>query len=70
VLGVFYVVIPVCIGITETHKYRIGAPPSAEYREVTVDATDGVKLSGWYRSTRNGATLLGCTAAAGTARAR
>jgi fermentation-respiration switch protein FrsA (DUF1100 family) len=60
VLGVFYVVIPICIGITETHKYRekIGAPPSAEYREVTFDATDGVKLSGWYRPTRNGATLL------------
>ena len=47
-------------GITETHKYRepVGAPPSADYREVAFDASDGVHLSGWYRPTRNGATLL------------
>ena len=36
----------------------IGAPPSADYREVAFDASDGVHLSGWYRPTRNGATLL------------
>ena len=36
----------------------VGAPPSADYREVAFDASDGVHLSGWYRPTRNGATLL------------
>ena len=36
----------------------IGAPPSADYREVAFDASDGVHLSGWYRPTRNGATIL------------
>ena len=48
------------MAITETHKFRepIGAPPSADYREVAFDASDGVHLSGWYRPTRNGATLL------------
>jgi dipeptidyl aminopeptidase/acylaminoacyl peptidase len=48
------------IALTETHKYRepIGAPPSADYREVSFKATDGVKLSGWYRPTQNGATIL------------
>jgi uncharacterized protein len=48
------------IALTETHKYRepIGAPPSREYREVAFEASDGVDLSGWYRPTRNGATIL------------
>ena len=45
--------------ITETHKFRgkIGPAP-AGYREVAFRASDGVKLSGWYRPTRNGATVL------------
>jgi uncharacterized protein len=55
-----FTVVPIGTAITETHKFRehIGAPPSADYREVAFDATDGVHLSGWYRPTRNGATLL------------
>jgi uncharacterized protein len=55
-----YTVVPIGTAITETHKYRehIGAPPSSDYREVAFDASDGVHLSGWYRPTRNGATLL------------
>jgi poly(3-hydroxybutyrate) depolymerase len=55
-----YTVVPIGTAITETHKYRepIGAPPSADYREVAFEASDGVHLSGWYRPTRNGATLL------------
>ncbi len=55
-----YTVVPIGTAITETHKYRehIGAPPSPDYREVAFDASDGVHLSGWYRPTRNGATLL------------
>jgi len=59
-LAAFYVVVPMGIALTETHKYRepIGAPPSADYREVSFKATDGVKLSGWYRPTQNGATIL------------
>jgi len=59
-LAFLYTVIPMGMAITETHKFRepIGAPPSADYREVSFEATDGVKLSAWYRPTRNGATLL------------
>jgi poly(3-hydroxybutyrate) depolymerase len=59
-LVVFYVVLPMGIAITETHKYRepIGAPPSSDYREVAFEASDGVDLSGWYRPTRNGATII------------
>ena len=55
-----FTVVPIGMAITETHKFRepVGAPPSADYREVAFDASDGVHLSGWYRPTRNGATLL------------
>jgi fermentation-respiration switch protein FrsA (DUF1100 family) len=56
----FYTVVPMGIALTETHKYRetIGSPPSADYREVSFKASDGVKISGWYRPTHNGATIL------------
>ena len=56
----FYTVVPIGTALTETHKFRepIGAPPSADYREVAFDAADGVHLSGWYRPTRNGATII------------
>jgi uncharacterized protein len=59
-VALFYTVIPMSIAITETHKFRepIGAPPSADYREVSFEATDGVKISAWYRPTQNGATIL------------
>jgi uncharacterized protein len=55
-----FTVVPITTAITETHKFRepVGAPPSADYREVAFDASDGIHLSGWYRPTRNGATLL------------
>jgi uncharacterized protein len=55
-----YTVVPMSIALTETHKYResIGAPPSQDYREVAFGAGDGVDLSGWYRPTQNGATIL------------
>jgi hypothetical protein len=55
-----YTVVPIGTALTETHKYReaIGSPPSADYREVAFEASDGVELSGWYRPTRNAATIL------------
>ncbi|WP_053226739.1 alpha/beta hydrolase [Solirubrobacter soli] len=59
-LGLFYVVLPLSIGITETQKWRsdVGSPPSAAYRDVSFRAADGVRISGWYRPSRNGATVL------------
>jgi uncharacterized protein len=59
-LAAFYTVVPMGIALTETHKFResIGAPPSADYRPVAFEASDGVQLSGWYRPTQNGATIL------------
>jgi fermentation-respiration switch protein FrsA (DUF1100 family) len=53
-------VVPVALAILETHKPRetIGSPPGASYRTVAFDAADGLRLQGWYRPTRNGATVL------------
>jgi hypothetical protein len=59
-IAFFYTVLPMGIALTETHKYRepIGSPPGPDYREVAFHASDGVALSGWYRPTRNRATIL------------
>ena len=59
-LAALYTIVPMGIALTETHKYRepIGAPPSADYREVGFQATDGVDISAWYRPTQNGATII------------
>ena len=53
-------IVPVGTAITETHKWRepIGDPPSSDYREVSFEASDGVKIAGWYKPTENGATVL------------
>ena len=49
----------ICVGLTETHKFRepVGPTP-AGYTTVNFKARDGVKLQGWYRPTRNGATVI------------
>jgi dienelactone hydrolase len=59
-LAFIYTIVPMSTALTETHKYRepIGSAPSADYREVGFEATDGVDISAWYRPTRNGATII------------
>jgi dienelactone hydrolase len=59
-IGLLLVIVPMSIGLTETHKWRedVGAAPSAAYRDVSFKSSDGVQLSGWYRPTRNGATVI------------
>ena len=59
-IAFFFTVIPMSIGLYETHKFRepVGAPPSPDYREVAFEASDGVDLAGWYLPTRNGATIV------------
>jgi alpha-beta hydrolase superfamily lysophospholipase len=53
-------VIPFTSAIWDTHKPRgdVGAPPSAAWRSVAFDSTDGLRLRGWLRPSRNGATVL------------
>jgi hypothetical protein len=50
---------PTALAIVPTHKYRepIPAPP-AGYDSVEFDARDGLKLSGWYAPSRNGAAVV------------
>ncbi len=59
-IAFMFTIVPMGIGLTETHKWRedVGAPPSADYREVSFESTDGLAISGWYRPTRNGATIV------------
>lgn len=51
---------PVALGIVEVHKWRepIGAPPGAGYEEVAFRSSDGLRLTGWFHPSANGATIL------------
>ena len=53
-------VVPVAVAVFETHKPRelVGAAPSRAYEPVSFDSTDGLRLRGWYRPSRNGAAIL------------
>jgi dienelactone hydrolase len=54
------VVAPVAIAIGQTHMFRhpIGQPPDESYAEVSFAASDGLRLSGWYRPSSNGAAVV------------
>ena len=54
------VVFPVGAAVVVTHNYRepIGDPPSAAYRPVSFNTSDGLQLSGWYRPSRNRAAVI------------
>jgi fermentation-respiration switch protein FrsA (DUF1100 family) len=60
ILAVFFVLGPMSLAIIETHRWRepIGSPPNAAYRSVAFRASDGLRLAGWYRPSRNGAAVL------------
>jgi uncharacterized protein len=59
-IGLTFVLGPIALGIVATHKWRepVGDPPSAAYRDVGFEATDGLDLAGWYRPSENGAAVL------------
>jgi uncharacterized protein len=59
-LGCVFVLGPMGMGLVASHKWRspIGDPPSAAYREVGFEASDGLDLKGWYRPSENGANVL------------
>lgn len=60
VLAVYGVFMPVGMAIVDIHSLHrpVGSPPSADYETVRFTASDGVDLEGWYRPSRNGASLL------------
>jgi uncharacterized protein len=59
-IAVFLTLVPFGMSIFDAHKSRtpIGAPPSADYREVAFRASDGLRIAGWYRPSQNGAAVL------------
>jgi uncharacterized protein len=59
-LTLLFVLGPIALGVVATHKWRepVGEPPSAAYRDVAFEASDGLDLRGWYRPARNGAAVL------------
>jgi hypothetical protein len=46
--------------MVEVHKWRepIGAKPGAGYEDVAFRSSDGLKLTGWFHPSANGATIL------------
>jgi predicted acyl esterase len=60
VLGLWFVLVPLAMGIVMAHKWRepVGSPPGARYRDVAFRASDGVRLRGWYRPARNGTAVV------------
>ena len=61
------VVAPVVVGLVQTHKFReaIGAPPGPDYRSVSFSSADGLRLSGWYHPSTNGAAVVIVSSARG-----
>ena len=59
--------LPLAIGLVQTHKFRepTGAPPSAAYQDVVFTSSDGLQLSGWYAPSRNRAAVLVVNSAGG-----
>ena len=51
---------PVGMALTDIHSLEkpVGQAPNAAYKTVHFTASDGVKLEGWYRPSRNGASVL------------
>jgi uncharacterized protein len=59
-VAVYCIFLPVGTGIVDIHSLHrpVGSPPSGDYETVRFTASDGVDLEGWYRPSRNGASLL------------
>jgi dienelactone hydrolase len=51
---------PLALGMVEVHKWRepIGAKPGPGYEDVAFRSSDGLKLTGWFHPSANGATIL------------
>lgn len=62
-----FFVLPVGIGMVQTHKFReaVGEPPTADFSSVEFESSDGLTLTGWYRPSDNGAAVVIVNSAAG-----
>jgi hypothetical protein len=61
------VVLPVSVAVVQTHTVRrpVVAPPDTSYRSVSFEATDGLRISGWYRPSENRAAVIIVSSARG-----
>jgi dienelactone hydrolase len=59
-LAAAFLFLPVGTAIVDIHSLHrsIGSPPDAAYQTVAFTASDDVDLEGWYRPSRNGASVL------------
>jgi dienelactone hydrolase len=59
-LAVWSIGLPVGMALTDIHSLEkpVGPAPNAAYKTVHFTASDGVELEGWYRPSRNGASVL------------
>src|SRR5215210_5924089 len=59
-LAVVLFFMPVGMALVDIHSLHrsIGSPPDATYKTVSFTASDDVDLEGWYRPSRNGASVL------------
>jgi acetyl esterase/lipase len=59
-LVVYAFLFPTSGAIVQTHKFRepIGEPPTAAYEDVEFTSADGLRLSGWYVPSKNGAAVV------------
>jgi hypothetical protein len=61
VVAVYWLVVPVAIGILATHRPRADVAPAdlgRPYTEVTIRTSDGLDLAAWYVRSRNGAAVI------------
>ena len=61
------VLMPVVVGLVQTHTFRhaIGEPPGPGYQDVSFTSADGLRLAGWYHPSSNGAAVLIVSSARG-----
>jgi uncharacterized protein len=60
-IGVYVVVAPVAVAILATHRPRQAVSPASlgrPYQQVNLRTSDGLRLSGWYVQSRNGAAVI------------
>jgi alpha/beta superfamily hydrolase len=62
-----FVLLPVGVGIGQTHLYRspVGEPPDGRFESVTFTSADGLELSGWYAPSENRAAVVMVSGARG-----
>ena len=56
----YVLLLPVASAIPQVHKHRepIASPPSRAYEPVSLRASDGIELRGWYVRSQNGGAVL------------